>query len=362
MDKDRAVTDTSNGPAVEQCDQCGFIWDHVSYSEVAARVATSTGEVRRIVMPPDRPTGWSERAATRVAPKTWSPLEYLCHIRDVLLVQRDRAFTILVEDNPTFGPMYREERVTLGGYADEDLGDVVAQLEMAGNLLARTLGRLDKAQFQRTGVYGYPTVAKRTLEWVAAQTLHEVLHHTGDIVAQLAPHESGIDHVRLSPPDSGTLEMIVRRPGVDTREVLDIGQLDVAEGLLGDSWNQRPSSKMADRTPHPDAQLNVMNSRAAALVAGDRERWPLAGDQLFVDLDLSPASLPAGTKLAIGEAIIEITVLPHRGCAKFAARFGRDALRLVNSAAGRELSLRGVNARVVQSGSVRRGDAIRRVD
>ena len=83
MDKDRAVTDTSNGPAVEQCDQCGFIWDHVSYSEVAARVATSTGEVRRIVMPPDRPTGWSERAATRVAPKTWSPLEYLCHIRDV---------------------------------------------------------------------------------------------------------------------------------------------------------------------------------------------------------------------------------------------------------------------------------------
>jgi DinB superfamily len=346
---------------VERCEQCGFVWDLVPYSEVPARLGDSVAALRRLVLPPDRPIGWAARTATRPTIDTWSPIEYVCHIRDVLLVQRDRVFTILVEDNPTFGPMYREQRVTLAGYGDEDLGDAVAQLEMAGHLLARTLGRLDKGQFQRTGVYGYPTVATRSLEWVAAQTLHEVLHHTLDIAAQLAPAESGIEHVRRSPTDLGTLELIVARPSIDARTVFDEAVLDVAVGLVGDSWVDRPSRKMSNLSAHPEMQLNVMNARAAALVCGSPDRWSLAGDQLFVDLDLSSLSLPAGTRLSVGDAEIEITAVPHRGCAKFAERFGRDALRLVNSAVGRELNLRGINAKVVRGGTIRRGDVVRRV-
>jgi hypothetical protein len=358
---EKATKTAPLAPVVERCDQCGFVWDLVPYSEVAARLGDSVAAIRRLLLPPDRPVGWAARAATRPTADTWSPVEYVCHVRDVLLVQRDRAFTILVEDNPTFGPMYREQRVTLAGYADEDLGDAVGQLEMAGHLLARTLGRLDKGQFQRTGVYGYPTVATRSLEWVAAQTLHEVLHHTVDIAAQLAPAESGVEHVRRSPADHGTLELIVARPSTDARTVLDDAVLDVALGLVGDNWVDRPSRKMNDLSAHPDMQLNLMNARAAALVCGSLDRWPLAGDQLFVDLDLSSTSLPAGTRLSLGDAEIEITAMPHRGCAKFAERFGRDTLRLVNSAVGRELNLRGVNAKVVRGGKIRRGDEVHRI-
>ena len=101
-----------------------------------------------------------------------------------------------------------------------------------------------------------------------------------------------------------------------------------------------------------------MSSRAAALVAGDRERWPLAGDQLYVDLDLSDENLPPGTRLALGSAVLEVTDEPHTGCKKFTARFGLDAMVFVNSPVGRALNLRGINARVVESGTVRVGDAV----
>jgi len=172
---------------------------------------------------------------------------------------------------------------------------------------------------------------------------------------------TGLDEIRRSPRDQGTLVLIVRRPGIDEREVLEHGELDLTQGLVGDSWNRRGSSRSVDGGPHPDMQLNIMNARAIALVARSPDRWPLAGDQLFVDLDLSPANLPPGTRLAIGSAIVEVTAEPHTGCGKFVSRFGIDAMKFVNSTIGRELSLRGINAKVAQPGAIRIGDAVRKL-
>ena len=172
---------------------------------------------------------------------------------------------------------------------------------------------------------------------------------------------AGLDEIRRAPKDEGVLQLIVRRPQTDAREILEEGQLDLAEGLVGDSWNVRGSSRTADGSSHPDMQLNIMNSRAAALVAQDKNRWHLAGDQLFIDLDLSDENLPAGTRLALGTAVIEVTDQPHNGCNKFVARFGMDAMVFVNSPVGKELHLRGINAKVVQPGTIRVGDVAKKV-
>jgi hypothetical protein len=172
--------------------------------------------------------------------------------------------------------------------------------------------------------------------------------------------EGGLDEIRCLPTDHGRVDLIVRRPAENAREVLAEGKLDSAEGLVGDTWRVRPSNLTRDRSPHPDLQLTLMNCRVAALVAGEDERRQLAGDQLYVDLDLSKANLPPGTRLALGSAVIEISDKPHRGCKKFAERFGQEALLFVNSPVGRELRLRGVNARIVAAGTVRIGDAIRK--
>jgi hypothetical protein len=173
--------------------------------------------------------------------------------------------------------------------------------------------------------------------------------------------EAGLDHVRQSPKDNGVLEEIVRRPRTEEREVLPAGELDLAEGLVGDNWRTRGSTRTPDRSSHPDMQLNVMNSRVIALVAQDRNRWQLAGDQLFLDLDLSGENLPPGTRLALGSAVIEITDQPHTGCQKFRARFGQEAMKFVNSPVGRQLHLRGINAKVVQPGIIRVGDRARKL-
>jgi MOSC domain-containing protein YiiM len=165
--------------------------------------------------------------------------------------------------------------------------------------------------------------------------------------------EAGLDAIRQAPKTDGVLELIVRRPRVGERETLDEARLDVDEGLVGDRWKTR-------HAPNPDTQLNIMNARVIALVAQEKERWALAGDQLFIDLDLSAENLPPGTQLAIGGAVVEITAEPHTGCAKFVSRFGLDATQFVNSPLGRELQLRGVNARVVQSGAIRVGDVARK--
>ena len=143
--------------------------------------------------------------------------------------------------------------------------------------------------------------------------------------------------------------------------MLSRAALDTAEGLVGDTWNVRGSSRTSDGGPHPDMQLNVMSARAAALVAQDTARWPLAGDQLFVDLDLSAENLPPGTRLALGTAVIEVTAEPHTGCGKFVERFGVDAMKFVNSPVGRSLRLRGVNARVVVPGAIAVGDRVMKV-
>ena len=170
--------------------------------------------------------------------------------------------------------------------------------------------------------------------------------------------EVGLGEVIRSPKDRGVLEMIVRRPKVGEREILEEGQLDLVDGLVGDSWKVRSSKRTADGTPHPDMQLNLINARLAALVSQDKSRWHLAGDQLYVDLDLSAANLPPGTRLAIGAAVIAVTAEPHLGCSKFVERFGLEAMKFVNDEARRDLHLRGINARVVESGTVRVGDTV----
>jgi hypothetical protein len=173
--------------------------------------------------------------------------------------------------------------------------------------------------------------------------------------------EAGLEHIYQSPKESGVLELIVRRPRVGEREVLDEGKLDLLTGLVGDTWRIRGSMRTPDGSSHPDMQLNIMNSRVVALVAQERSRWPLAGDQLYLDMDLSADNLPPGTRLALGSAVLEITTEPHTGCQKFVARFGLEAMKFVNSPLGRQLNLRGVNAKVVQPGVIRVGDVARKM-
>lgn len=176
----------------------------------------------------------------------------------------------------------------------------------------------------------------------------------------LAELEAGLDTIRQSPRQGGGLTMIVRRPAIGEREVMEQGKLDLLEGLIGDTWRMRGSSRTEDGSSHPDMQLNIMNARVIALLAQAKERWPLAGDQLFVDLDLSLDNLPAGTRIVIGEAVIEVTAQPHAGCNKFTARFGLDALKFVNSSLGKQLRLRGLNAKVVHPGVIRIGNQVKK--
>jgi MOSC domain-containing protein YiiM len=164
--------------------------------------------------------------------------------------------------------------------------------------------------------------------------------------------EVGLETIRQSPSDEGVLELIVRRPAVDERELLAAAELDPLRGLVGDRWKPRGGKFQT--------QLTLMNSRAIGLIAQEKDRRPLAGDQLYVDFDLSHDNLPAGARLAIGPAVVEISGVPHTGCNKFAARFGPEAVAFVNSAIGKQLRLRGVNARVIQGGAIRIGDAVRK--
>jgi hypothetical protein len=173
--------------------------------------------------------------------------------------------------------------------------------------------------------------------------------------------EAGLDDIYQSPKDDGRINMIVRRPKDDEREVLPEAKLDLVEGLVGDNWKVRGSKKTSDGSAHPEMQLNIMNSRVIALLAQDQDRWQLAGDQLFIDMDLSDTNLPAGTRLSLGTAVIEITAKLHSGCNKFAARFGQDAIKFVNSPLGKELHLRGVNAKVIQPGTIQVGDAVKKI-
>jgi hypothetical protein len=172
--------------------------------------------------------------------------------------------------------------------------------------------------------------------------------------------EAGLEHIKQAPKDAGEVKLIVRRPAVDERESIQTADLNSEVGVVGDTWLTRGSKTMPDGSSNPDAQITVMNARAAALLAQSEERWSLAGDQFYVDMDISEANLPPGTRLRLGTAVIEISAQPHTGCAKFSQRFGVDAHKFVNSAQGKPLRLRGVNARVVEAGTVHVGDAVRK--
>ncbi|MEX1230152.1 MAG: hypothetical protein WEB58_07930 [Planctomycetaceae bacterium] len=169
--------------------------------------------------------------------------------------------------------------------------------------------------------------------------------------------EAGLDDIKASPRDAGVLMQIVRRPDSEEREPLDVGELNPAEGLAGDCWRM----KISDPDGKPESQLTLMNSRCIALIAQDDARWQLAGDQLYVDLDLSEENLPSGTRLAIGEAVIEVSTIPHNGCSKFVGRFGADAKAFVNSPVGKQLHLRGIYAKVITPGKICVGDGVRKV-
>lgn len=165
--------------------------------------------------------------------------------------------------------------------------------------------------------------------------------------------EAGLGEIRKSPNDNGVLNLIVRRPRENEREVLDIGELDVEKGLVGDGWSNDGANLQA--------QIAIMNSRTIALLAQDDNRWQLAGDQLYIDLNLTDENLPAGTRLKIGSAIIEITPKPHNGCRKFVERFGLEAMKFVNSPIGKELHMRGVYAKVIKSGVIKKGDLVKKI-
>jgi MOSC domain-containing protein YiiM len=173
--------------------------------------------------------------------------------------------------------------------------------------------------------------------------------------------DAGLDEIRRSPKDAGTVVLIVARPENGERQELADASLDEEHGLVGDNWAARGSRHTEDGSAEPARQVTLMNARAAALVAVDPARRALAGDQLYVDLDLSDENLPAGTRLQVGSAVLEVTALPHTGCVKFIDRFGADAGRWVNLGNGRQVNARGINATVVTGGRVRAGDVVSRI-
>lgn len=183
----------------------------------------------------------------------------------------------------------------------------------------------------------------------------ELVHLTADAL------QAGVAAIRQSPRDVGRLEAIVIRPVSNERRSLRRCELSAAQGAHGDRWADGCWKTLEDGRPHPDVQIAIINIRAIELIAAGRERCPWAGDNLYVDFDLSRASLQPGQRLAIGGSVLEITEPEHTGCAKFAARYGPAALAFVNSELGTALRLRGIYARVVQDGAVAVGDLIRRV-
>ena len=170
--------------------------------------------------------------------------------------------------------------------------------------------------------------------------------------------QEGLSEILRSPQDRGALRAIVIRPNIDARLSLQQCELSPEGGVHGDNWANGCWMSLPDGRPHPDVQVTIMNARTIALIAQDEARWPLAGDNLFVDLDLSGDNLPPGTRLSIGSALLKITAVPHKGCKKFAERYGVDATRFVNSREGLRLHLRGIYARIVERGVVAVGDAV----
>lgn len=173
--------------------------------------------------------------------------------------------------------------------------------------------------------------------------------------------QTQLNHIQESPKDTGSVLLIVRRPATEERELISQGRLIPTSGLEGDNWRERGSTSMPDGSANPEAEITLMNVRVIQALTPDETRWALAGDQFFVDFDLSEENIPAGTRLAIGSAIVEVSSLPHNGCKKFSARFGVDALKFISMAENKPLRMRGINAKIIQAGEVKQGDLIRKV-
>lgn len=167
---------------MDRCEECGFVYGDVDLDAVAARVE-SFGDRYRETFAGVR----EDLARIRPNPDTWSGLEYTCHIRDVLLVQRDRTVLAQVEDRPSFARMYREERVGLCRYADEPLTDVLDQLSMAAQLCATVFAAVTPDGWRRPLIYNWPSPAERDLSWLARHTVHEGEHHLMDVTRTLSP-------------------------------------------------------------------------------------------------------------------------------------------------------------------------------
>ena len=214
---------------------------------------------------------------------------------------------------------------------------------------------------------GKGSVKLRTSAWVLHMGVIPGGWYSHPMLKTISNHltsaelEEGLDYISRSPKDEGVLDLIVIRPDINEREVVEQAELDLGQGLVGDTWNRRRSRSTPDGSPNIEMQITVINSRVADLIARERSRWPLAGDQLYVDMDLSVENLPAGTRLGLGGAVIEVTAPPHLGCQKFVARFGLEAMKFVNSAVGKELRLRGLHARVVQPGRICAGELARKL-
>lgn len=173
--------------------------------------------------------------------------------------------------------------------------------------------------------------------------------------------EAGVENIKESPKNNGVLQLIVRRPETETREIISTGKINFENGLEGDNWKPRGSRHTPDNSADPEAQITLMNSRVIDLLANDKENWQLAGDQLFVNMDLSIENLPPLSQIQMGSAILEISAKPHTGCKKFSGRFGIEALVFISTPLGKSLRMRGVNAKVIQAGEIHVGDVIRRV-
>mgnify|MGYP001251623866 CR=1 FL=1 len=174
--------------------------------------------------------------------------------------------------------------------------------------------------------------------------------------------EAGLNHILKAPKENGIVQLIVCRPKIEIRETLKIAKLDKEVGLVGDNWNDRGSSSMPDNSSDMEAQLTIMNSRVISLMTPSIDQWQLAGDQLYIDMDLSRNNLIPGRQIKIGSAVVEVSKKPHTGCKKFSNRFGIDALKFVSTTLGQELALRGINTRIVQSGIVQTGDVVKKHD
>ena len=173
--------------------------------------------------------------------------------------------------------------------------------------------------------------------------------------------QTQLNHIQESPKDTGSVLLIVRRPATEERELISQGRLIPASGLEGDNWRERGSTSMPDGSANPEAEITLMNTRVIQALTQDETRWALAGDQFFVDFDLSEENIPAGTRLALGSAIVEVSPLPHNGCKKFSERFGVDALKFISMAENKPMRMRGINAKIIQAGDVKQGDLIRKV-